>query len=167
MIREANLHWRFEDTETNLILPWYTLPALEWLKKQDVSKWYVFEYGAGYSTIWWRANAFKVRSVDSVEYWAKAMSSWFISNDEEMYVQSGFGHKEQFDCIIIDGDDRLRCTDFCRDYIKPSGYLIFDNYGQEDFPTPEVIDALLEGWEKQVFKQPNHSSWSTAIFKKP
>lgn len=194
MIREANLHWQYQDTDTNLIMPWYTLPALEWLKKQDTSQWTVFESGAGYSTIWWRLNCKSLLTVESNYKWACAMGElsdrgfgiWCRENLEEFghfiewwnrshnmgggevgkfpSFQSSPCHK--FDCIVIDGDERVNSLAFSIQYVKSGGYLIFDNYGQTDFPSAEIIDALLEGWEKQIFRQPNHSDWCTAIFKK-
>jgi hypothetical protein len=172
MIREANLHWQYQDTETGLLMPWYTLPALAWLKKQDISQWEVFEYGAGYSTIWWRSHCQDVISIDHDPVWAKAMNS-IISKLEREYIEfpaimlESTRHEMGFDCIIVDGEHRFECVEFSRDYVAHGGYMIVDNYGQTDFPSAESIDALLEGWEKQIFKQPNHSDWCTAVFRKP
>lgn len=184
MLREANLHWRYEDTESGLILPWYTLPCLQWLKSQDTKGWVVFEYGCGYSTIWWRLNCIHVISIESNPEWAKAMHA-NLKEEMEGYVKSiEFyttpsgrlvnpeliieGWPENFpDCIVVDGLWRLECVDFSRDHLRDGGYLIFDNYNQEGFEDKDAIDKLLEGWEKQVFKQPNHTDWSTAVFKKP
>lgn len=167
MIRESNLHWRHEDTESNLVMPWYTLPCLQWLKQQPTKEWTVFEYGTGYSTIWWRLNCKKVDSIDNNQGWAKVMVAFF-SDFISQYVESiaNWGSQNKYDCVIVDGSWRIECVDFCRKYIVQGGYLIFDNYNQEGFEDKEKIDALLEGWEKTVFKQPNHTDWSTAVFKK-
>lgn len=34
-------------------IPWYTYPAIEYLKTIDFSRKLVFEYGGGSSTLWW------------------------------------------------------------------------------------------------------------------
>jgi hypothetical protein len=172
MIQEANLHWRYIDTETNLILPWYTLPALQWLLSQNVKKWDVFEYGSGYSTIWWRTNCECVNSVDHNEDWANAMGA-FICVKKADYIMlvdlidKRISNKRAFDCVVVDGEWRDDCVKYAKEHVLPGGYMIIDNYGQTDFPSAELIDKLLEGWEKQVFKQPNHTEWATAVFKKP
>jgi predicted O-methyltransferase YrrM len=174
MIREANLLWQYQDTDSGLIMPYYTLPCLEWLKKQDVSKWNVFEFGAGYSTIWWKLNCYFVKSVDSNESWAKAMGADLIKNELNHNIIAYNRHIKDYhlnsyDCIIIDGDPiewRPSCVEFCRDYVKPGGYIIIDNYSQEGFPADFEYDKFLQAWGKQVFSQPNHSSWKTAVFKK-
>lgn len=166
MIREANIIWQYID-ESNLIMPWYTLPCLEWLKKHDVSKWNVFEYGAGYSTIWWRANCNTVRSVEHSESWAKAMDAIFIA-DKNNFIDSIDDTSERFDCIIVDGKWREECVDFCITYVASGGYLIIDNWGQEDFPNIQYHESrVFKGWEKIIFAQPNHSDWKTAVFKRP
>lgn len=186
MIQEANLHWRYIDTDTNLIMPWYALPALQWLKQQDISNWIIFEYGAGYSTIWWRLNCLRVWSVDHIDEWAKAVGADFMSNKEnyinapEFYTKPLGAHcnpdfiadpdpddKRKFDCIVIDGEFRDECVRVASVHVRRGGYMIVDNYGQEGFPDWLVIDNILDGWEKQVFRQPNHTDWATAIFKKP
>lgn len=170
MIREANLHWQYQDTDTGLLMPWYTLPALEWLKKQDISKWRVFEYGAGYSTIWWRANCQEVFGVEWNPFWYKAMNG---RDDDLVFCETPADYIQRihfcggFNCVVIDGEFRDACIEFSKNHIMPGGYMIIDNYGQTDFPPSETIDALLEGWEKQIFKQPNHSDWCTAVFRKP
>ncbi len=169
--------WRYEDTETGLIMPWYTLPALQWLKKQDISSWCVFEYGAGYSTIWWRVNARMNFSVDHTKTWC-AVAGYFKDsiycdnkNDYIKSIETPINDincdEESYDCIVVDGEWRLECAGFAMEYLNKGGYMIIDNYGQSEFPPTEVIDKLLEGWEKQVFKQPNHTDWCTAIFRKP
>jgi hypothetical protein len=173
MIQDANLTWRYIQTESNLLMPWYTLPCLQWLVKQDVSKWDVFEYGAGYSTIWWRLNAETIWSVETNHQWAQAMGAEFVPSKDEFINKIKDDHIH-FDCIIVDGEWREECVEVCRPYLKPGGVLIIDNYDQiiPDYPQPsfpetEKIDALLEGWGKQVFKHPTHTHWKTAVFQKP
>lgn len=168
MIREANMHWQYVDTESGLIMPWYTLPCLQWLKQQDVSKWEVFEYGAGYSTIWWRLNSKIVRSIDDSEIWADAMGTWFTKNKDTYTSRIIVDyHRSTIDCVVIDGAWRKDCLFDSYQYVRQGGCIIIDNWGQEDFPDTEFAEKLLEGWEKQLFKQPNHTTWVTAVFRKP
>lgn len=168
MIREANLLWQYQDTDSGLIMPYYALPCLEWLKQQELKNWSVFEYGCGYSTIWLRLNTKYVESVDSSESWGAAMGAWY-TDDKSLYLTQ-VAKKQNYDCIIVDGDPiewRPDCVEFCRDFLKPGGYLIIDNFDQEGFPPAIAYEKFLEGWERQVFAQPNHSSWKTAVFTKP
>ncbi len=175
MITQALLPWQFIDHDSGLILPYYTLPCLEWLKNQQIKKWNVFEFGAGYSTIWWRLNSYFVNSIDTNESWAKAMGARLVkdelNHDIIAYSRHINGYELNFyDAIVVDGDPiewRPSCVDFCRDYVRPGGFLIIDNFDQEGFPPASEYEKFLEGWERQVFAQPNHSSWKTAVFKRP
>lgn len=163
MIIEANITWQYKDTESGLIMPWYTLPCLEWLKKQDMSKWNVFEYGAGYSTIWWRANCKNVASVEHSESWAKAMGAHHIPYKERFITAC---EKLIYDCIVIDSEYwREECAAFAIDYLKPGGYMIIDNWESENYD-PKVNEHLFKDWPIQIFKQPNHRSWKTAVLQK-
>lgn len=165
MIREANLTWQYQDTESGLIMPWYTLPTLQWLKEQDTSKWVVFEYGCGYSTIWMKHNCLVVKGVDDNKTWAFPFGAMF-QPEKCNYVESVHcGYK--LDLVIVDGSYRKDCLIESINLVKSGGYIIIDNYGQEDFPDTEFAEKLLEGWEKQLFKQPNHTTWVTAVFRKP
>lgn len=165
MIQEANLQWRYEDTEVGLVMPWYTLPALKWLKQQDTKSWKVFEYGCGYSTIWWRLNCSLLKSIDSDRNWSKAMGAWHISS-KESYIEGAIIHPDKWDCIIVDGVDREECTAFCLPYLEKGGVLIIDNYDSENYDIGKT-EEILRGWPVVIHKQPNHTVWQTAIFTKP
>lgn len=142
------------------------------------------EFGAGYSTIWFRRNCLMIYSVDNNQSWAKAMGAnleeekesyitkaKFYSSTLESIVTGSFkkaqGEENGFDCIIIDGAWRLECLQNSFDRVVKGGYIIIDNWAQEDFPHTKEAEELLVGWEKQLFKQPNHSKWITAVFRKP
>jgi predicted O-methyltransferase YrrM len=167
MILEANLLWQYKDSESGLIMPWYTLPALEWLIKQDVSKWHIFEYGSGYSTIWFRAHCKTILSVDHSEKWAKAMNACAVS-DKKTFIESiNLSSGKIFDCIIVDSEYwREECAAFCIPYLKQGGFLIIDNWESENYD-PKVNEELFRNWPIEIFKQPNHSTWKTAILTKP
>lgn len=166
MIQEANLQWQYQDTDSGLIMPWYTLPALEWLKKQDTKKWYVFEYGCGYSSIWWKINCKFLYSIDHSEQWAKSVGAIHINEEEEYASWITSIDKIKYDCIIIDGIQREKCTVYAIDKLKSGGIIIIDNWDDEDF-NPTLVQDLIKHWPIQIFKQPNHRTWQTAILTKP
>jgi predicted O-methyltransferase YrrM len=172
MIIGANMPWQYIQTESGLILPWFTLPCLEWLVKQDISKWVVFEFGCGYSTIWFRKNVNVVFSIDNNSSWAKAMTAYHTETKEK-YI-SGIKllfpttpeKNDLFDCIVIDGAWRLECLQNSHDRVRSGGYIIIDNWEGEDFPHTKEALEILNGWECQIFKQPNHRTWKTVVFRK-
>jgi hypothetical protein len=48
-------------------VPWYTYPAIDYLRQLDFSDKTVFEYGSGYSTLFWASAARRVVSVEEDE----------------------------------------------------------------------------------------------------
>ena len=50
------------DKDNNPI-PWYTYPAIEYLSQFDYSNKEIFEYGCGYSSMFWANRAKKVTSI--------------------------------------------------------------------------------------------------------
>ncbi len=169
MIQEGNLHWRYIDTEClGLVMPWYTLPCLKWLKEQPTKNWRVFEYGSGYSNTWWRLNSRHLDAIESNEDWAKAFDVGHAPSGSALYIEAAYRADvaDLWDCIIVDGIDREDCVKFCVDFIKPGGVLIIDNFESENYDSSKT-EELLRNWRCDIYKQPNHSIWQTAVFKKP
>ena len=50
-------------------VPWFTFGAIEFLQRTVRQSDRVFEYGAGFSTLWWQKHASKVVSVEHDEDW--------------------------------------------------------------------------------------------------
>jgi len=55
-------------------IPWYTYPAIEYIKQLDFRYKSVFEYGAGNSTIFWSRIADHAVSVEDDEIWHETVS---------------------------------------------------------------------------------------------
>ena len=62
----STIQYSSVDKDNNPI-PWYTYPAIEYLKQLDFSEKSIFEYGSGNSTIFWSKVAKSVISVENDE----------------------------------------------------------------------------------------------------
>jgi hypothetical protein len=51
-------------------LPWITYPAIDFLSQFDFSEASVFEWGSGFSTLWWSKRCKQIASVESNSPWA-------------------------------------------------------------------------------------------------
>src|ERR1700721_952334 len=49
--------------------PWITYPAIDFLLQFDFSDASVFEWGSGFSTLWWSQRCRRIASVESNQDW--------------------------------------------------------------------------------------------------
>jgi hypothetical protein len=118
--------------------PWYTYPALEYLKQLDFSDKSVFEYGCGHSTMFWGARAASVVSVEHNAQWYEAVRKRIPGNctlihepNSDAYAAAISRFDRQFDVIVIDGlvtgRTRLKCARAAVPFLCDGGMIILDN----------------------------------------
>jgi hypothetical protein len=138
-------------------VPWYTYPAIEFLKQFDFSGKRVFEYGSGNSTVFWSRRAASVISVEDEEKWVEQMRPRLSANctllhepDLRRYPEVIHDHRDGFDIIIVDGPGRahtrMKCARAALPHLKPGGLIILDN---SDW-VPETARVLREADLLQV-----------------
>jgi hypothetical protein len=119
-------------------VPWYTYPAIEYLKQLDFSRSRVFEYGSGNSTRFWASAAAQVVSVEDDERWYLKLRAELPANchlmlerDLAAYVETIDAYPGGFDVIVVDGaargGTRLRCARKAVRRLRPGGMVILDN----------------------------------------
>ncbi len=114
-------------------IPWYTYPAIEYIKQLDFSDKVVFEYGCGNSTLYWSSVAQHVVSVEDDPAWYERMANVINQNTEihlattkVAYVSEILQH-DLFDVIVVDGSHRYSCAQLAVTRLKPGGMIILDN----------------------------------------
>jgi len=115
-------------------IPWFTYPAIEYLKRFDLSGARVFEYGCGQSTLFWSKRCAEVWSVDHSQKWHSDVSQRVgrnvhlllrtQSNDYSGAINEAGG---KFDIVVVDGVFRHSCAVEAIDKLSPRGFLILDN----------------------------------------
>jgi len=151
-------------------IPWYTYPAIEYIRQLDFSNSRIFEYGAGYSSLFWAGIADTVISVEKSSEWAEEIADKCPDNltlltipDNPQYEDSILGYGE-FDVIVIDGSERLQCANRAVKSLCSGGMIILDN---SDWYT-KAAGVLREDDFIQVdmsgFGPINQYTWSTSFF---
>lgn len=158
------------DADLNPI-PWYTYPAIEYLKQFDFSAKNIFEYGSGNSSIFWAKLANSVTSVEIDERWYENINSIKSDNlnirlrvTRDSYINSIQESDVIYDLIIVDGIYRYECVRMSIQYLAIDGLLILDN--SERYP------KLCEEIRKHDLLQVdffglgpiNYYTWTTSIF---
>jgi hypothetical protein len=136
--------WDCVDRYNNPI-PWYSYPAIEYIKQLDFSDKIVFEYGSGNSTIFWAPRCKKLVSVEDNQQWYNKVKAkladnveYTLFNEKEKYINSIDNYAGKFDIVIIDGSHRYECSAKALQNLKDDGFIILDNSDWKE-KTSEVL----------------------------
>jgi hypothetical protein len=115
-------------------VPWYTYPAIEYLRNIDFTDKIVFEYGSGNSSLFWADRVKKIVSVEDNTDWFNKINSPQKTNFElllrptkEAYVQAIHKYNDVYDIVIIDGNHRPECARQLKNRVQGNGMVILDN----------------------------------------
>lgn len=131
----------------NEVLPWMNYPVISFLKERLNSNMDLFEFGCGYSTLFYAQHAKSVVSVEHDRSWYDAIKKTMPPNanlifceadTDGKYCQSIRGTNKLYDVVIVDGKDRVNCIRQSLDVLSESGVLILD-----DSQRPEYADGFI------------------------
>lgn len=157
---------QYFDKRCGVLFPWYSKPFLDFLATLDTSSWNVFEYGSGFSTLWYAVNCATVTSVEDDGTWASGVSNYlqeagitnanvmherggpdiFDSGEGSPYVMSIYKTDTLYDVVVVDGVHRNACVKHAVKKLKKNGILIFDNFNQKSIggSCDSVLEELKE-----------------------
>lgn len=158
------------DAEGNPI-PWYTYPAIEFLRTLDMSECRVFEYGCGNSSVFLARRVKEIFAAENDPAWAKEVGKFNIPNltimtatEKEAYVNAPHTFGGKFDIMIVDGRYRKDCAQVAAQLVQDTGFIIFDN---ADWYPAACESIRKQGWLQIDFSglgPINPYAWTTAIF---
>ena len=141
--------------DKNEVMPMYTYPCYEWLNSIDWTNSKVFEYGTGYSTIWWQNKNVDYHAVEDNKQWYDMIKDKTNINYKpglHKYIQSIYDYNYKFDVIVIDGVFRFDCIKPALDKIKNDGIIIVDNTdwhrnSKEELDKSDLIPIHFHGFK--------------------
>jgi hypothetical protein len=158
------------DAQKNPI-PWYTYPAIEYLRQLDVSDKSVFEFGCGNSSLFWAQRAKEVISIEDNKIWYETIRKLKNDNQQVVLVEEKTDYisyisklNRHFDIIIVDGQYRFDCANNALNYLKDKGMIILDN--SDWYPnTSELLrnHGLIE-IDFSGFGPINNYTWTTSLY---
>ena len=150
-------------------MPMYTYPCYEYLNSMNWEGADVFEYGTGFSTIWWKNHGANIYGVEHNKNWyekinGKELGYITLENSIHNYPHSINIFDKQFDVIVIDGLVRYQCVAPALKNLKSGGIIIFDNSDwhsntKELLDTKDLIPIHFHG-----FKPTHVDSQTTSIY---
>ena len=156
-------------------IPWITYPCLEFIDNRVEKRFEVFEYGCGNSTLWWASRTNSVISCEHDRAWFEKTLSNMPDNTTLIcrdlvyggeYSKVIEGYSEQFDILVVDGRDRVRCIQNSLNALKSDGIIIWDNTEREEYLEGfKFLDAAgfrrLDFWGIGPI---GISKWCTTVF---
>jgi len=120
--------------KNNNPIPWFTYPALEYLKQFDLSKTRIFEFGSGNTTLYWSKVSKEVFSVEDNPDWFNKINKHLKKNvhlilktNKIEYCEEILKYHHKFDIIVIDGKYRDVCCKNAVKKISRNGIIILDD----------------------------------------
>jgi hypothetical protein len=171
-------NWECRDASGSPI-PWYTYPAIDFLNQLDLSGKSVFEYGSGFSTLYWSKKATRVVSLEHDKFWYDKISpdipqnvKYLLETDTERYASrifdrfDEFDEQELFDIIVVDGVRRFQAAQNALKTLKGDGFIILDN--ADWYPrTARCLRETLTQVDFIGFSPINPYTFNTSFFLSP
>ncbi len=158
------------DSKGNCI-PWYTYPAIEYLKQFNYKDKRIFEWGSGHSSIFWGKRAKEVISVEDNYNWYKEIKKRKPRNLEVVYCKRKVDYINliktrggKYDVIVIDGEYRRECAAIAPRYLKRGGFIILENSDWYQDITGTFRKLGFFEIDFSGFGAINVFTWSTSIF---
>jgi len=121
-------------------LPWMNYAIIAFLGERLQKDMTLFEYGSGYSTLFYSRLVKRVVSVEHDKTWYEAVRTMTGPNVHLLYQPLELDgeycrlinqQNEKFDVVVIDGRNRVRCAINSYKSLSESGVVIFDGFSKD------------------------------------
>lgn len=150
-------------TKDGQILPRMTYACIEWLSSIDFTDAIVFEYGCGFSSMFWsEIKKCKVHAVEANEEWYEKMLevknddvTVYHEQDPRDFINTIYRPNLKYDIVVIDSQARYDCVPEALECVKDDGMIILDNSDWHQFTKERLDESDLIPIHFHGFK-PNH-----------
>ncbi len=133
-------------------LPWLTYSAITFLDERLKSDLSLFEFGSGFSTLYFEKRIASVMSLEYDKKWfdlvrnkvdeQKTEVIYCASDHDGDYCRMAKNSGRRFDIVLVDGRDRVNCCRHSIDCLSDHGVLIFDDAERDKYS--EVYEVMKE-----------------------
>ena len=140
-----------------LPIPYMNYSFIAFLEQRLKSDMRLFEYGSGYSTLFYARYVHHVVTVESDREWYEKINKekpdnvvllWMTFEKDGDYCRAVRQSDELFDVIVIDGPDRVRCAKHAVGSLSPKGIIIIVDSEREGYR--EGLDYLSDQGFKRI-----------------
>ncbi len=134
-------------------LPWLPYSMIDFLESRLSKELTLFEYGCGFSSVWYCSKVKQVTSVENNQQWSARVERMLPSNGRVIFRESpeefvrAIDQVGKVDVIIVDGIVRSECYQYASSFLTERGVILADDSAREDFC------SSWQGLEAQGFKK--------------
>lgn len=155
-------------------IPWITYPALFQLEQFDFSASELFEWGSGYSTLYWSSRCASVVSIEHDRSWFDFVAERKPDNVSQFhrplsdYAGAIEEKSKSYDIIVIDGyiheGMRRDCARRAISHLREGGLLLLDNSDWLPNTCQDLRDEGFQQFDYCGFSPINNYPLVTSIF---
>ncbi len=152
-------------------IPWYSYPAIEYIKQLDFSDKAIYEYGSGNSTCFWAARCKQLVAVEDDKVWYNKLkdrlpenTEYHLIEDSQEYITLINQYPDDFDVIIIDGSHRYECAIAALSKLRNDGLIILDNSDWHEKTSELLRNSDLIEVDMSGFGPINGYTWTTSFY---
>ena len=128
-------------------LPWMNFSFNQLLKEKLTKDLKVFEFGSGYSTLFFSGRVYSVTSIEYNKIWLEKIKRCAPENVKLIFKEKDVDGSycrsinytgESYDVVLIDGRDRVNCFKHSIPALSQRGVIIFDDSSRDRYL--EVFD---------------------------
>jgi hypothetical protein len=125
-------------------IPWMNYNVILFLENRLNKNLTLFEFGSGYSTIFYASLVNSVTSVEYDQQWLQRIQSMAPDNvdllfqDKDIdgdYCRTILRQGNKYDVVIVDGRDRVNCAKQAFQAISDNGIIILDDSHRNKYQT--------------------------------
>ena len=143
-------------------LPWATFPYIAFIAPRLRPAMRVFEFGAGSSTLYYARRVAAVVAVEHDAEFHRRLQPFLPANarvqveppDSAAYLAAIAAAGADFDLVVVDGRDRVRCVAAALPCLAAGGVIVLDDAERADY-APAVAQLQQAGFRRLDF-------WGTA-----
>jgi hypothetical protein len=135
-------------------VPWMNYCVVSFLEQRLQNDFQLFEYGSGFSTLFFSRLVASVTSVEHDRNWFEKVHARLPTNvelvlraedDDGDYCRSIHAAGRHYDVVIVDGRDRVNCMKQSLGRLTSRGVLVLDDSQRPQY-APGVAMARSEGF---------------------
>jgi hypothetical protein len=157
------------------VIPWMNYSIIEVLKNKITKEHTIFEFGSGYSTLFFASLSKEVTSIEHDREWADRISNslpsnasihYFKQDTDGEYCRAIHQFQKKHNIAVVDGRDRVNCLRQALQAIPEDGVIILDDSHRTRYKACFNLTSQ-EGYRSLTIEgiKPGHTGlFSTTIF---